>query len=351
MKLLQFTDPAHARDIPQRVGVVQGGDVIDLTACPPHPASLYDLYYRHGGCRDGLEAAVEHIRAAGRAPRRLSLKDLLANTTDRNRPHLVRPVSPPPDAPHCLRIWLAGVTHADSAKLREIEAKSATGQSVNVYEQKYRECSEGGIPELFAKTDVDDLVGHGEGIARPLDTLRLVPETELVTVYGLNAEGQIERLGYTGGNDCTDNGIEAQNPLNLPQAKNWHGGCASLGPLLVTDSEFDDADVPVSCEIVRNGRAVAFKEGKTGQANLNTPDGLFHLEWSLFSRLPLPNGVLQLLYWGTPIVFSDEDLRDGLLEGDWVRMTFGGGIGLLETPVVPFPQVNQLGKLQKARRA
>ena len=64
-------------------------------------------------------------------------------------------------------------------------------------------------------------------------------------------------------------------------------------------------------------------------ANLNTPDGLFHLERSLFSRLPLKKGVLQLLYWGTPIVFSDADLEDGLLEGDTVRLTFGGGIGVL----------------------
>ena len=38
--------------------------------------------------------------------------------------------------------------------------------------------------------------------------------------------GQVELLGFTGGNDVTDNGIEAANPLNLPQAKNWSGGCA-----------------------------------------------------------------------------------------------------------------------------
>ena len=176
-----------------------------------------------------------------------------------------------------------------------------------------------------------------------------MPETELVTVYGLNAAGEIERLGYTGGNDYTDNGIEAENPLNLPQAKNWHGGCASLGPVFVTDAAFDDADVAVSCEVVRNGVRVAFKEGRTGQSNLNTPDGLYHLERSLFGRLPLMPGVLQILYWGTPIVFAEEDLEDGLQEDDTVRLVFGGGIGALENPIGPFPEISQLGWLEANR--
>jgi len=232
-----------------------------------------------------------------------------------------------------------------------MEAKQSTGQMVNVYDQKYRECSEGGIPELFPKTDPRDLAGPGEGIARPQDTLRLVPETELVSVYGLDAAGQVECLGYTGGNDYTDNGIEAQNPLNLPQAKNWHGGCASLGPVLVTASEFDDADVQVACTVVRDGARVAHKEGRTGQRNLNMPDGLLHLERSLFSRLPLPLGTLQLFYWGTPIVFAEGDLEEGLLVGDVVSLSFGGGIGELVNTVVAPEAVDQLRGLEARQKA
>ncbi|MCE2449601.1 MAG: fumarylacetoacetate hydrolase family protein, partial [Candidatus Latescibacteria bacterium] len=138
-------------------------------------------------------------------------------------------------------MWLAGVTHEVSAKLREIEAQQATGEAINVYDQKYREVSGGGRPELFAKGEPDAVVGHGQPITRPADTQRLVPETELVSVYGLTRQGRLERLGYTGGNDATDNGIEAANPLNLPQAKNWAGGCASLGPVLITADEYDDS--------------------------------------------------------------------------------------------------------------
>ena len=245
-----------------------------------------------------------------------------------------------------MRIWLAGVTHEDSAKLREIEAKQATGDAVNVYDQKYRECAQGGTPELFSKNDTAALVGPGGSISHPHNTQRLVPETELVTIYGLNTTGQIERLGYTGGNDYTDNGIEAENPLNLPQAKNWSHGCASLGPLMVTNSVYDDSSVAVSCEVLRNNTRIAYKEGHTGQNHLNMPDGLFHLERSLFSRLPLEPDTLQILYWGTPIVFSDDDLESGLREGDRVCMTFEG-IGPLENPIAAFPQTNQLQWLEK----
>lgn len=193
------------------------------------------------------------------------------------------------------------------------------------------------------------MAGHRGLVSRPDDTRRLVPETELVTLYGLNARGQIERLGFTGGNDYTDNGIEAENPLNLPQAKNWHGGCASLGPVLVTDSEFDDASVAVSCEILRENKRIARKTGRTGQSHLNMPDRLFHLERSLFGRLPLGEKSLQLLYWGTPIVFSEADLPSGLQVNDTVRMSFGG-IGDLQNSIGPFTRNRQLAWLEANRR-
>jgi 2-dehydro-3-deoxy-D-arabinonate dehydratase len=342
MRLVQFLDPASAH--PRHLGVIDGDDVVDLTDAGG-PASVYDLYYGGGGDAKGFVPALEAAVQAHSGGRRLTLADLLAARDD-SGPRLDKPVSGPADDPHRLRVWLAGVTHEDSAKLREIEAKQATGDAVNVYEQKYRECAAGGRPELFSKGDPDTVVGHGYPVTRPADTERLVPETELVSVYGLNRQGQVERLGYTGGNDVTDNGIEATNPLNLPQAKNWAGACASLGPILVTADEFDDGDVTVSCEILRGGERVGFKEGPTGQANLNMPDGLLHMERTLFRRLPLEAGQIQAFYWGTPIVFAESDLAAGLLDGDVMRLTFSGGIGTLENDVVPLPQTGQLAALE-----
>ncbi len=342
MRLCQFRDPAS--DHPSHLGLIDGDDVIDLTE-GGGPDSVYALYYSHGGDEDGFAAALDAAATKARGARRLPLAQLLAARGD-DVTHLDKPVSGPSEDRYKLRVWLAGVTHEDSAKLREIEAKQATGGAVNVYEQKYRECAAGGRPELFSKGEPDTVVGHGQPLTRPGDTERLVPETELVSVYALNRKGQVERIGYTGGNDATDNGIEATNPLNLPQAKNWSGGCASLGPFLVTADEYDDGDVTVSCEILRDGKRVGYKVGPTGQKNLNMPDGLLHMERTLFRRLPLEPGQLQALYWGTPIVFGEADLASGLLVGDVVRLTFSGGIGTLENPVVPLPETGQLADLE-----
>ncbi|MSR82296.1 MAG: hypothetical protein EXS58_05145 [Candidatus Latescibacteria bacterium] len=341
MKLLQFADSQSGA----HVGLVAGGEVVDLSQGSGAPRTLFEIYYNCGGDEVGLEEAVRRLERGASGARRLDLEILMANR-DPGKPHLVKPVSGPPGEPHALRIWLAGVTHGDSARLREIEAKQATGDAVNVYEQKYRECAAGGRPELFSKGDPDAVVGHGQVLTRPADTQRLVPETELVSVYGLNRKGQLERLGYTGGNDATDNGIEAANPLNLPQAKNWAVGCASFGPVLVSAGDYDDTEVTVSCEILREGKRAGFKEGKTGQGQLNMPDKLFHLERSLFSRLPLPARHLLVFYWGTPIVFADKDLAGGLQVGDVVRMNFSGGIGVLENPVVALPDIGQLAGLK-----
>lgn len=345
MKLIQFIDPQDPAFDGAHVGLIEGHELIDLTQGPSTPRTIYDIYYGLGGDEVGLVKAVERLQNSTQN-RRLDLQTLL-NNSDLDQPYVVKPVSGPVDEPFKLRVWLAGVTHEDSAKLREIEAKQATGDQVNVYEQKYRECAAGGRPELFAKGEPDTVVGHGQLITRPADTQRLVPETELVSVYGLDREGQVVRLGYTGGNDVTDNGIEADNPLNLPQAKNWAGACASLGPVLVTADEYDDGDVTVSCEIIRNGERVGFKEGKTGQQNLNMPDGLLHMERFLFNRVPLMPGQLQAFYWGTPIVFGEADLTVGLQVGDMMRLKFSGGIGTLENKVIALPQSNQLDRLSQ----
>ena len=119
-----------------------------------------------------------------------------------------------------------------------------------------------------------------------------------------------------------------------------------MGPSLVLASAYDDSQVTVSCEVLRDGERVGFKEGKTGQANLNMPDGLLHMERMLFRRLPLEPRQLQVLYWGTPIVFAESDLAAGLQVGDLVRMTFSGGIGTLDNHIVPLPETQQLALLE-----
>ena len=168
MKLVQFIEPGDG----MRLGLVIGDEVLDLTGADQGPRTVHQLYYDDGGDEIGLVAAAQNLQK--RAARRLPLDALLANRSNHD-PYLTKPVSGPPGHPHALRVWLAGVTHEVSAKLREIEAQQATGEAINVYDQKYREVSGGGRPELFAKGEPDAVVGHGQPITRPGDTQRLVP--------------------------------------------------------------------------------------------------------------------------------------------------------------------------------
>ena len=112
--------------------------------------------------------------------------------------------------------------------------------------------------------------------------------------------------------------------------------------MLITADEYDDAEVEVSCRILRDGQSIAYKKGPTGQNNLNMPGQLLHLERHLFRRLPLAPRTLLAFYWGTPIVFAEADLATGLVDGDVMQLEFSGGIGVLENPVVPLEEPTQL---------
>jgi 2-dehydro-3-deoxy-D-arabinonate dehydratase len=60
-------------------------------------------------------------------------------------------------------------------------------------------------------------------------------------------------LGYTIGNDVTARDIEAANPLYLPQAKVFRGGCA-LGPiLLVAEEGVQPYDWTIALRVFRAG--------------------------------------------------------------------------------------------------
>jgi hypothetical protein len=58
-------------------------------------------------------------------------------------------------------------------------------------------------------------------------------------------------------------------------------------------------------------------------------------------------GQLQAFYWGTPIVFGESDLSNGLAVGDLMRLNFSGGIGTLENTVIALPQTGQLDRLSR----
>ena len=120
---------------------------------------------------------------------------------------------------HAPEVWCAGVTYERSRDARVEEART---DARDVYALVY----DADRPELFMK-DAHMLrtVGPGGSIRLRSDSAWMVPEPELALVLG---EGG-KPVAVTIGNDVSSRDIEGANPLYIPQAKIFAGGCA-IGP-------------------------------------------------------------------------------------------------------------------------
>jgi 2-dehydro-3-deoxy-D-arabinonate dehydratase len=147
-----------------------------------------------------------------------------------------------------------------------------------------------------------------------------VPEPELAVV--LNADNEI--VGYTICNDMSSRSIEGQNPLYLPQAKIYLGGCA-LGPSVRPAWELPDPyALTIELTISRDG-AVAWAGSASTSALHRRID---ELAGYLFREDEFPAGAI--LSTGTSLV---PDLPFTLQAGDEIRIAILG-IGELVNPVV-----------------
>src|SRR5207253_9322268 len=114
---------------------------------------------------------------------------------------------------------------------------------------------------LFFKSSGHKVVAPEGEVRIRRDATWSVPEPEL-TLF-INPRGEI--AGYTIGNDMSSRDIEGENPLYLPQAKVYDGGCA-IGPCILLSREPLPATTAITLEI-RRGGAAAF-EGNTTLASL-----------------------------------------------------------------------------------
>ena len=209
-------------------------------------------------------------------------------------------------------VWAAGVTYFTSREARVEESE----RSADVYLQVY----EAERPELFFKSAAWRVVGDGQAIAVRADSVVDVPEPEVALV--INCFGEI--AGYTACNDVSSRSIEGENPLYLPQAKVYLGGCA-VGPAIRPSWEITDPyDLGIELTIRRDG-AVAW-HGRASTASLRRRFG--DLVGYLMRADIHPDGVV--LATGTclvpPAPFS-------LADGDIVTVAVAG-VGTLTTGVV-----------------
>ncbi|HTX00893.1 MAG TPA: fumarylacetoacetate hydrolase family protein [Acidimicrobiales bacterium] len=209
-------------------------------------------------------------------------------------------------------VWACGVTYEISRSARVEESRHAA----SVYELVY----DAERPELFFKSAAWRVAGDGEPISVREDSTLDVPEPEVALVC--NRHGEI--VGLTACNDVSSRSIEGENPLYLPQAKIYLGGCA-LGPGVVPIWEVEDPyDLAIELEIERAG-STAWK-GSTSTAKLHRRYD--ELVEHLFRADRYPDGAV--LTTGTCLV---PEAPFSIEAGDVVRVGVAG-VGTLSNPVV-----------------
>ena len=209
-------------------------------------------------------------------------------------------------------VWAAGVTYLRSKKARMEESDF----SANAYDRVY----EAERPELFFKSQPQNVVGPGDTVGIRADAKWNVPEPELALV--INSRGQI--VGYTIGNDMSSRDIEGENLLYLPQAKIYNRSCA-VGPVITVGCTEEEArSWTIRLHIERAG-LLAFS-GETSVSQIKR--SFTELVEFLFRSQDFPNGAVLLT--GTGIVPPDDFT---LQPGDRVRIEISG-IGVLENSVV-----------------
>ncbi len=209
-------------------------------------------------------------------------------------------------------VWAAGVTYKSS----QIERIKESERAASVYEQVY----DAERPEIFFKSTPWRVVSDGEPVQVRDDSAIDVPEPELALL--LNRDGAI--AGYTICNDVSSRTIEGENPLYLPQAKVFAGGCA-VAPLVRPAWEIDDPySLGISMTIRREG-AVAW-EGAANTSQLHRK--LDDLAGFLYRADFFPDGAI--LSTGTCVV---PELPFTLQTGDVVEIEIEK-IGTLVNPVI-----------------
>ncbi len=208
-------------------------------------------------------------------------------------------------------VWASGVTYYRSRTARMEEAETSGG---DVFYDKVYEAPR---PELFFKATASRSRGHLDRVGIRSDSTWDVPEPEFT--LAINSEGRI--FGHTIGNDMSSRSIEGENPLYLPQAKNYEGACA-LGPCLVV-GETPPSETAIAISISRGGAEVFAGETSLSQIKRSFDE---LADW-LYRSNRFPLGAY--LMTGTGIV-PDSDFT--LAAGDEIAISIDG-IGTLTNTV------------------
>jgi len=223
-------------------------------------------------------------------------------------------------------VWASGVTYEISRQARREESENAADAYGRIYDAQR--------PELFFKSVSWRVSGSGEPIAVRADSPVNVPEPEVALV--VNYAGEI--VGFTVCNDVSSRSIEGENPLYLPQAKNYLGACA-VGPMIRPSWEIADPyALAIELTISRRGTIEWTGTASTAQLHRRYDDLARYLMHSDIH----PEGVI--LSTGTCLVPPSPFTLE---ENHTVRITVDQ-IGTLENPVVRGLHAMRLAREGKA---
>ena len=274
MQLIRY----RAGDGAPQVGVLDGGRVTPL----PGVATMAELLARpatwiRGACETLLAGGGPG--AGGSSLREISVLAPVDGETE---------------------VWAAGVTYERSMHARVEESLD----SADIYDRVYTAPR----PELFFKSAAWRVAGPGAPVNARADSQVDVPEPELAAV--LNADGDV--IGYTICNDMSSRSIEGENPLYLPQAKIYLGGCAAGPGIRPAWEVADPYGLTIEMTIRRDGGTAWTGQASTAGLRRTVNE----LAAFLFREDEFPAGVV--LSTGTSLV---PDLPFTLQAGDEIRIS------------------------------
>ena len=327
MRIIQFEIPSVGRCL----GVVQSGQVVNLTACNPELASVVQAFHLAQRRGQHLDEFLQGLLEKGSVAAPLNYAELLTAG-------LVRvPVNEEPGTR--LLVSGTGLTHLGSVQQRD--AMHQTQVAPKSDSRKMFELGlaggqpptgkRGAVPEWFYKGDGRILRGPGQALEIPPFAPDGGEEPEVVGLYIIDAKGTPRRLGFAQGNEWSDHATENTNYLYLAPSK--LRVCA-IGPELVTDLGFND--VRGRCRVWRDG-AVIYDSGELPTGAQNMCHSLANLEDHHFKfpqhRFP---GDLHVHFFGTSkLSFQHRDWR--YQTGDEVEIAFDGLGATLRNPVIRQP--------------
>ena len=290
MRLIQFKDRSGER----RVGLPEGDGAAVATLSGV--ASVYELAWAAVQDGRGLAAAVEAL------PRGV-VEDYDAILAEGR-------ILAPLDHPEPARFWITGtgLTHIGSAdarqKMHELEhggEAAAATDSMKIFRMgieggKPADGQVGSQPEWFYKGVGTCVVPPEAPIPLPSFALAGGEEAEIVGFYIIGPEGDPWRIGFSLGNEFSDQVTEALNYLYLAHSKLR---ACSLGPELLLGALPDEVGGTV--RVIRDGGKIWEGEFLSGEANMSHSIRNLehhHFRYDMFRR----PGDLHAYFLGAPIL-------------------------------------------------